>query len=193
VGGGLSYGNLGYSHHAVQDYALLRVMPYMLIAAPGDPMEVRACVRYLMAHPQPSYLRLGKAGEPSVHASVPQIEPGRWLELAEGDGPSTLLTTGAPLALASSWLERAEYRGWALHSLPLWGMAQKAAQAAQAESWRRIVTLEDHVVDAGFGSWLAESCLHLRDRTAIEIRGLSREIFGKVGSQRTLNALGGLL
>ncbi|MFM1975793.1 MAG: hypothetical protein RL145_639, partial [Pseudomonadota bacterium] len=61
VGGGLAYGSLGYSHHAVQDYALMRTMPNMLIAAPGDPLEVRACLRYLVNHPQPSYLRIGKA------------------------------------------------------------------------------------------------------------------------------------
>jgi len=71
VGGGLAYGALGYSHHAVQDYALMRMMPNTLIAAPGDPMEVRACMRYLVANPQPSYLRLGKAGEPSFHGQVP--------------------------------------------------------------------------------------------------------------------------
>ena len=59
--------------------------------------------------------------------------------------------------------------------------------AELAEDHDTLVTLEDHVVDAGFGSWLAESCLHLRDRTAIEIRGLSREIFGKV--VRTLSKI----
>ena len=83
VGGGLAYGALGYSHHAVQDYALMRSFPNMLIAAPGDPMEVRACMRYLVAHPQPSYLRLGKAGEPNFHADVPDVAPGRWLKIAE--------------------------------------------------------------------------------------------------------------
>ena len=55
VGGGLTYGNLGYSHHAVQDFGLMRLMPNMLIAAPGDPIEVRACMRYLAVNPQPSY------------------------------------------------------------------------------------------------------------------------------------------
>ena len=54
VGGGLAYGALGYSHHAVQDYALMRTLPNMLIAAPGDPMEVRSCMRYLAEHPGPS-------------------------------------------------------------------------------------------------------------------------------------------
>ena len=41
VGGGLAYGNLGYSHHAVQDYAFMRVMPNMTILKPGDPNETK--------------------------------------------------------------------------------------------------------------------------------------------------------
>jgi len=67
VGGGVAYGNLGYSHHAVQDYSLVRSLPNMLIASPGDPNETTACIRYLLNNPQPSYLRLGKAGEPIIN------------------------------------------------------------------------------------------------------------------------------
>src|SRR5574343_913466 len=101
VGGGLAYGALGYSHHAVQDYALMRSFPNMLIAAPGDPLEVRACLRYLVNHPQPSYLRLGKAGEPSFHSAVPDVAPGKWLPVKSGaeNSRSTILTTGATLEL----------------------------------------------------------------------------------------------
>ena len=79
VGGGLVYGNLGYSHHAVQDYALLRSLPNMLIVAPGDSLEVKACLRFLIANPQPSYLRLGKTVESSFHTNVPEVKPGHWV------------------------------------------------------------------------------------------------------------------
>ena len=48
VGGGAAYGSLGYSHHAVQDYALIRSFPNMIVAAPGDPLEVQACVSTLL-------------------------------------------------------------------------------------------------------------------------------------------------
>ena len=192
VGGGLAYGNLGYSHHAVQDYGFMRMLPSMLIAAPGDPMEVRACVRYLARHPQPSYLRLGKAGEACLHGDVPEVTPGRWIKIVGSDGTNTFLTTGATLPLAREWLDHQDYQGWALHSLPLWGMRTKALQAAQAVAWKRVISVEDHLQDAGFGSWLLESCLPLAGRPAIEIRGLSSEIFGKVGTQSRLNALGGL-
>ena len=102
VGGGVAYGALGYSHHAVQDYALMRTMPNMLIAAPGDPHEVRACLRYLVANPQPSYLRIGKAGEPVFHQQVPDVAPGRWIRVSpdKGDPGLALLSTGAALGSA---------------------------------------------------------------------------------------------
>ena len=192
VGGGLAYGALGYSHHAVQDFGLVRLMPNMLIAAPGDPMEVRACTRYLLAHPGPSYLRLGKAGEPNLHAEVPVLEPGTWVQVVAGTRDSTVLTTGATLGLGRAWLERPEYAGYSLHSLPLWGLRHKGVQPAQVARWRHVVTIEDHIADAGFGSWLAEACAGEIAGTRLEARALSHDIFGKVGDQATLNGLGGL-
>jgi transketolase len=194
VGGGLAYGNLGYSHHAVQDYGLMRLMPNMLIAAPGDPMEVRACMRYLMVNPQPSYLRLGKAGEPCFHSIVPMVEPGKWLQVSAGEGDNTLLTTGAPLAYASQWIEQSGiYRGFSLHSLPLWGMSTKVSQISQVENWEKVVTIEDHLQDAGFGSWMCESLAGSSELLSrIKIKALSPKVCGMVGRQEILNELGGL-
>ena len=194
VGGGLAYGALGYSHHTVQDYALLRAMPNMLIAAPGDPMEVRACVRYLVAHPQPSYLRLGKAGEPCLHPDVPAVEPGRWIPVAGRSNArrKALLSTGATLEYAT---RLAATEGWSDHavwSLPLWCSRFKPLQPAQIAAAGSVTTVEDHLTDAGFGSWLLEAAAGagLADRVAC--RGLDPAVCGTVGSQATLNALGGL-
>ena len=193
VGGGLAYGALGYSHHAVQDYALLRVMPNMLIAAPGDPMEVRACLRYLVAHPQPSYLRLGKAGEPCIHADVPEVAPGRWLPIRRSANErGTVLTTGAALEFAHATVAKAG-NDWALHSMPLWGMQSKPGQAAEVARHAAVVTMEDHLADAGFGSWLLESVSGTPELLArIRVRGLDARVCGMVGKQSTLNAAGGL-
>ena len=192
VGGGLAYGALGYSHHAVQDYALFRSFPNMLIAAPGDPMEVRACLRYLVANPQPSYLRLGKAGEPNFHAAVPRLEPGRWLSVADGaqaEGP-TLLTTGATLGIA---MERSAAQGIAVRSMPLWSMASKAMQSAQVERHATVTTLEDHLQDGGFSSWLMEALAHAPQLLPrLRAEALDAQVCGTVGSQSALNALGGL-
>ena len=63
VGAGFAYGNLGYSHHAVQDIGVMRTLPNLAILSPADPGETTQCVQWLCEHPQPGYLRIGKAGE----------------------------------------------------------------------------------------------------------------------------------
>jgi transketolase len=194
VGGGLAYGALGYSHHAVQDYALMRTLPDMLIAAPGDPMEVRACMRYLVEHPGPSYLRLGKAGEPNFHAGVPDVAPGRWLKVRPGTGKRALLSTGAGLQIAMDWAAQPEFADRAVYSMPLWSMADKAAQAAALEAHDEVVTVEDHLQDGGFGSWLLEAnAMAVGVNCRIRPVALSPEVCGTVGSQATLNRVGGIL
>jgi transketolase len=195
VGGGLAYGNLGYSHHAVQDYALMRIMPNMLIAAPGDPMEVRACIRYLLAHPQPSYLRLGKAGEPSIHAFVPEVSPGQWL-LVCGDkvGRRACLTTGATLELAyRTMVSHPKVAITSLFSMPLWSMKSKCTQPEHIARFDQIVTIEDHLKDGGFGSWMLEAnSLCTNGESKIRLIALDAKVCGMVGKQGTLNLMGGL-
>ncbi len=193
VGGGLAYGALGYSHHAVQDYALMRMMPNTLLAAPGDPMEVRACMRYLVANPGPSYLRLGKAGEPCFHPEIPELEPGRWLRLGDGHSDTAIVTTGATMADALAWTRAAESPQVDVYSCPLWGMSTKLIQVEQLSQYQRIVTVEDHLVDGGFGSWLAESAMPaLRSGIQLHQMGLDASVCGQVGSQAALNQSGGL-
>ena len=195
VGGGLAYGNLGYSHHAVQDYALMRVLPNILIAAPGDPMEVRACMRYLINNPQPSYLRLGKAGEPCIHTDLPKVSPGKWLHIREGKKRGrTFLTTGAPLDLVNQlFITKPELNDWSLCSMPLWSMKVKKIQAKQIENFSSIVTVEDHLTDGGFGSWLLESVISQSNLLPrIMVKALDPKVCGMVAKQSTLNAEGGL-
>jgi transketolase len=195
VGGGLAYGNLGYSHHAVQDYALIRSMPNMLIAAPGDPMEVRACMRYIINNPQPSYLRLGKAGEPCIHNTVPEISPGMWLKVREAKKINkAYLTTGATLDIVNKLIiSNSELAHYSLFSMPLWSMKSKEHQVNQIEAFETVVTVEDHLMDGGFGSWLLES-VSIRPELLIKIniKSLDPKICGMVGKQSTLNEIGGL-
>ncbi len=190
VGAGLAYGLAGYSHHAVQDYALMRSMPNMMIAAPGDPMEVRGCLRWLVENPGPSYLRLGKAGEPCIHETIPDIAPGRWLTVREGD--RMMISTGAALSAA---LERSEstHTEYGVSTLPLWGMREKSLQGPQVARHSEVVTLEDHLIDGGFGSWMMEALLPYPE-FAGRIRPIALDpvVCGTVGRQEMLNQLGGL-
>ncbi len=194
VGGGLAYGALGYSHHAVQDYSLMRTLPNMLIAAPADPMETRACMRYLVENPGPSYLRLGKAGEPNFHAVPPDVAPGRWLKVRSGNAKRALLSTGAGLQIAMDWAANPQLAGYAVYSMPLWSMADKVAQVAALVKHDEILIVEDHLQDGGFGSWMLEArSLAIDADCKVHPIALSPDVCGTVGSQATLNRVGGIL
>ena len=190
VGDGVAYVALGYSHHAGQDYALMRCMPNMLIAAPGDPMEVRACMRSLANNPQPSYLRLGKAGAPCFHLDVPEVEPGLWLKVSSKcimRDNKILLTIGPSLKTAMIWLGSESYADHHVYSLPLWGQSGKLAQILQVTKATSITTMEDHFMDGGVDSWLLESVANEGGMTErIRIVALDSSVCGMVGSQSTL-------
>lgn len=196
VGGGLSYGNLGYSHHAVQDIGLMRMLPGVLLACPGDPAETRACVTYLATHPQPSYLRLGKAGEPRVHEREIEVTAGQIVPTLTVPGARhALLTTGATLKLASDTARSAALNdAWDVASLPLWN---SSSAAATLESWvsryERVMLVEDHLAAGGFASFVRE-CFNHSPLLASRVRGqsLADAVCELVGSQRALNAKGGL-
>ena len=70
VGGGFAYGAMSVTHHAMEDLGVMRCIPNLTVVAPGDPVETRAATRAILAHAGPVYLRLGKAGEPTVHQAL---------------------------------------------------------------------------------------------------------------------------
>ncbi len=183
VGGGVAYGNLGYSHHAVQDYALMRMMPNTLIAAPCDDMEARACMRHLLDNPQPSYLRLGRGGEKQYRSDIPEISPGKWsfLRYVDGDtkGRSYVSTGTSNLPMNEPG---------AYFTLPLWGMKYKAMQITESRDFNSVVTFEDHLKDGGFGSWMLEA-LHTWDVT-VGVTGFDPRICGMVGDSKYLHEQG---
>ena len=194
VGGGLSYGNLGYSHHAIQDFALVRSFPNMLIASPGDPMEVSSCLDFLLKNPQPSYLRLGKSGEECFHASPPEINPGAWLSVRTNESATkTILTTGAAMSVGMKRLKM-NVNTFNLYTMPLWGMKYKNLQPQQIIEHEEIYIIEDHLQDGGFGSWMAESIE--KDKNLFKkftFEYLNDKVCGAVGSQEALNKFGGLI
>ena len=98
VGAGLAYGALGYSHHGIQDIGVMRGLPNITVLAPADPHETTAAVDWIVSHPGPSYLRLGKAGEEVLTVQMPQenIPTG---VLVQG-GEYAIVATGSILSAA---------------------------------------------------------------------------------------------
>jgi len=186
VGSGVNYGNLGYTHHNLQDYSLIRSFPNMLIASPGDRLELRACVRYLISNAQPSYLRLDKNSNFQIHNVIPKIYPGKWLKISDNKNNNcSFLTTGAVIEHVKNKFQKKK-SNYSIYSLPLWGMKFKKSQYNFIKNYKKVLIVEDHFQDGGFQSWISESINKKKCKTNIISYSISSEIVQKVGSKEYL-------
>ena len=150
VGGGMGYGSLGYTHHAVEDLAIMRALPGMAVAAPGDPYECASVVETALAHQGSVYLRLGKAGEPCVHPGPVSLPVGESAWVRRGDGP-TLVSTGTILPLVIEAADR--LGGVSVVSLP-WVSPIPPSVARELAAAGPVVCVEEH----GRGGLFAALC-----------------------------------
>ncbi len=157
VGGGFTYGSAGYTHHGVEDLGVLRSLPNLTLVAPGDPAETRLATRAIVDWPGPCYLRLEKAGHPTVHAAVPPFHIGRAIPVRAGRDV-TLISTGGILAEAVATAERLAAEGIDARVLSMHTLKPLDAEAVlrAARETRAIVTVEEHRRTGGLGSAVAE-------------------------------------
>jgi transketolase len=194
VGGGMAYGSLGPSHHATEDIAIMRAMPNMLVVAPGDPVETRLATRALIGHQGPAFLRLGRAGEPTVHQAEPVFDLGKAITVRQGTD-LTLISTGGMLydtVQAAEALDELgiQARVLSMHTVkPL----DVAAVLAAAQETPAIFTVEEHSIIGGLGSAVAEVLMEaeIRPRRFKRI-GLNGNFSSVVGDQEYLRAQYGL-
>lgn len=193
VGGGLAYGALGMSHHATEDLAIMRAIPGLDVAAPGDPAETGAVLADLLAHGGPAYLRLGKAGEKTVHSGPVRLARGKSLELRTG-GEIAIFSTGAVLPVvceAADLLDQAGIRT-DVRSFPWLDPFDVAAVQDAAGRYEAIVTVEEHSIVGGLGSTVAEVLAALRVAAPLTRIALPPRIASVVGDQHYLRSLYGL-
>lgn len=159
VGGGYAYGAQGYTHHGLEDLPVMASLPGMNVAAPGDPAETRAVFNILLDRQAPAYLRLGKAGEPLVHAQTPALRYGEPLSVREGSA-ALILSTGGLLSEAVTAADRLAAKGCevAVWSLPWISPFPHDAIAAAAERFPLILTCEEGQGRGGLAGAAALAC-----------------------------------
>jgi transketolase len=156
VGGGLAYGSHGYTHHGVEDLAVMSVMPNMTVVAPGDPVEARAATTALAGARGPAYLRLGKAGEPVLHPQEIGFQLGRAIQVQEGSD-LTLISTGGMLGTAIKAAQNLGLKGCSVRLLSMPTLVPLDVEAIRraAVETRGILTIEEHG-RGGLGTMTAE-------------------------------------
>jgi transketolase len=158
VGAGLSYANLGPTHHSCEDISLLRSLPNMVVVCPGDAWEVRGALREAMKRDQPIYIRMGKKGEPTIHKEVPaDFTLGRAIIVREGTDVC-LLSTGNMLPEAIEAGHLLKESGVSAHVVSFHTVKplDTGCLAQAFSSFRLVATIEEHSLIGGFGSAVAE-------------------------------------
>lgn len=185
VGGGFAYGAMSVTHHAMEDLGVMRCLPNLTVIAPGDPVETRAATRAIVAHKGPVYLRLGKAGEPTVHPGEISFQIGKAIRCREGDDV-TLISTGGMLWTAVQAAEKLatdgiQTRVLSMHTLkPL----DEEAVLAAARTTGAVLTLEEHSIVGGLGSAVAELFAEQLDlKVAFKRLGVPNAFSPHIGAQ----------
>ncbi len=157
VGGGLAYAGLGATHHSCEDIALVRALPGIKVVCPGDSHEVRMGLRRAVQQDAPVYLRIGKKGEPVVHAEAPTFEIGKGITLRTGNDVA-LLSTGNLLPTAVQVADRLEAAGRSVQLASL-HTVKPLDEHLLDESFSDatlVATLEEHSIVGGMGGAVAE-------------------------------------
>ncbi len=192
VGGGLAYGSHGYTHHAVEDMAIMSALPNLIVAAPADPVEARAITTILVQHPGPAYLRLGKAGEPVLHADGVKVEFGKAICVCDG-GDLTILSIGGMLGTVLKAGEDLRRQG--IHprilSMPFLTPLDSESVLRAASETGVILTVEEHGY-GGLGTAVAEVLASSGVTTAFLPLRLARTPIKIAGSQEQLRSAQGL-
>lgn len=160
VGGGLSYGPAGATHHAIEDVAIMRALPGMRVCCPGDPYEAEQLVRQSLSLPGPLYIRLGRNNEPRIHPDGSTIEFGRVSVLRAG-GDFAVLAMGNMLETSRDWV-----RSWEAEGLDPLLASVHTMKPFDTEFIRRlvdrgipIITAEEHNRIGGLASAVAEAAV----------------------------------
>ena len=157
--GGLSVGEDGATHQCIEDYAIMRATPNMMVLSPCDGPEMRLAVKALLDYDGPAYLRLGRLAVESVTDSIPgySFRLGKGAVLRDG-ADATVIATGMMVQMALQAARTLAEEGVSvrvvdMHTIkPLdYELVLKAALET-----RCIVTAEEHTVIGGLGSAVAE-------------------------------------
>lgn len=157
TGSGLSYAELGPTHHSCDDVGLLRMFPNMSIICPCDPVEVRLALRAAMNHDGPVYIRLGKKGEPAIHKAEPDFRIGKAITVREGKDVC-ILNTGNIIPLSLSAAEELDAKGISVRVESFHTVKPLDEELLErlAEDYKLIVTVEEHSKIGGLGSAVSE-------------------------------------
>jgi transketolase len=154
---GMAYGQLGPTHHSIEDLAWMRVIPNMTVIVPADPVETAAAMHCSLQHEGPMFLRIARMPVPRVHTDDYKFIPGKAVKLREGNDV-TLIANGLLVGRALQAANALESRGISARVLNMSTLKplDREAIVDAARTTRGIVTAEEALAAGGLGGAIAE-------------------------------------
>lgn len=188
---GVAYGELGPTHHSIEDYSWLRALPGLDIVVPADRSQTRAALRSAVENPRPTYIRVGRYKVPDLPTETSTLDRGRIQQLRDGSDV-TIIAVGTMVSRALAAADLLEAEGTSARVLNAVYLAPLDIDAinSAAGHTRGIVTVEEANVAGGLGAAVASVVVSGSDRVPVEILGF-RE-FAPTGSATFLLEYAGL-
>ncbi len=154
---GMAYGELGPTHHSIEDLAWTRIIPNLTVIVPADPLETAAVMHYSHQHVGPMFLRISRMPVRAVHAEGHQFTLGKAPVLREGNDV-TLMANGVMVSRALDAADSLGALGIHARVLNMSSMKPMDADAVldAARTTRGIVTAEEALAAGGLGGAVAE-------------------------------------
>ena len=177
---GVAYGELGPTHHSIEDIAWLRAVDNMTIVVPADPTETTAALRWAAEVVGPVFIRVSRMAVPEVNGEDYTFTPGRAVILRDGSDV-TLISNGTVLWRALVAAEQLEAGGISTRvlSMPTVKPLDTDAVVAAARETGGIVTAEEATTAGGLGGAVAETVVQ-HHPTRMKILGVPE--FAPTGS-----------
>ena len=182
---GMAYGQLGPTHHSIEDLAWMRVLPNLTVIVPADPVETAAVMRYSLVHEGPMFLRIARLPVPRVHGDDYEFRLGKAVRLREGSDV-TLIANGLMVCRALDAAKALEVRGISARVLNMSTLKPLDHEAIldAARTTRGIVTAEEALAAGGLGGAIAE-VLAQQHPTPMRILGVP-DVFAPTGKAEFL-------
>lgn len=153
---GMAYGELGPTHHSIEDLSWMRAIANLTVVVPADPTQTRAAVRWAAGNKTPTFMRIGRFKVPEVTPADAPFQPGRCVQLTEG-ADATVIATGTLVsrALEASEVLAAEGVAVRVLNMPFIHPIDVEAIKNAASTTRGIITAEEATVSGGLGAAVA--------------------------------------
>ena len=194
VGGGVAYSTLGGTHHAMEDVAVACAIPGMQVFAPCDPSETDLITRWCaLENKKPTYLRLGKTGEPNLTDKAEPFVLGKMRYLRRGKDVC-FISYGPIMAKALAQADKLEAQGTSCSVVSCHSIKPLDYEGLKGifNSHRKVIVIEEHVPQGGLAMQIKAFAWDVKAPCEIEGHTLKDKFIHLYGSHDELLAAHGL-